>query len=74
MKGDTIDFLQRRERMERAAAKTASCAAARRVHQELAQRYHARISGAAVSHDSAEDSSNPGPIAFEPRTTLRLNF
>jgi hypothetical protein len=33
------EYFRRRERAERAAAKGASCEAARRVHQELAQNY-----------------------------------
>ena len=35
----TSEYYQRRERAERAAAKSASCPQARRVHQELAQAY-----------------------------------
>jgi hypothetical protein len=37
------DYLRRRERIERAAAKNAACEAARRAHQELAQGYAERI-------------------------------
>ena len=33
------DYFRRRERAERAAAKGASCEAARRAHQQLAQNY-----------------------------------
>jgi hypothetical protein len=36
---NTLDYFRRREQAERAAAKTASCDIARRVHQELAQHY-----------------------------------
>jgi hypothetical protein len=35
----SVDYLRRRERAERAAAKNAVSDAARRVHQELAQNY-----------------------------------
>ena len=35
------EYFQRRERAERTAAKIATCTEARRVHQELAQRYAA---------------------------------
>ena len=35
----SVDYLQARERAERAAAKRAQSAAARHVHQELAQHY-----------------------------------
>jgi plasmid stabilization system protein ParE len=35
----SFDYFSRRERAERAAAKHASCDAARRVHQELAAAY-----------------------------------
>ncbi len=37
------EYLERRERMERAAAKSATCPQARRVHQELAQEYAVRL-------------------------------
>lgn len=36
---DTKRYLHKRELAERAAAKNATCDAARRVHQELAQNY-----------------------------------
>ena len=36
---DKLEYLRRRELAERAAAKSASCEIARRVHQELAQHY-----------------------------------
>lgn len=36
---DWVQFYRRRERAERAAAKSAGCGAARCVHQELAQAY-----------------------------------
>jgi hypothetical protein len=36
---DDLDYLQRRERHERAAAKRAPSLAARLAHQEMAQRY-----------------------------------
>lgn len=39
MTGEKREYLRRREVAERAAAKNASCEAARRVHQELAQNY-----------------------------------
>jgi hypothetical protein len=34
-----MSYFERRERIERAAAKNAACPNARRAHQELAQRY-----------------------------------
>ena len=34
-----LEYYRRRERQERSAAKTATCLAARRSHQELALRY-----------------------------------
>ena len=40
---DDIEYLGRRERQERAAAKRAKAPAARAVHQELAQIYATRI-------------------------------
>ena len=40
------DYMRSRERAERAAAKSASCIAGRRVHQQLAEAY------AAMLHDS----------------------
>lgn len=36
---ESLEYFRRRERAERAAAKTAESEAARRVHQELAQGY-----------------------------------
>jgi hypothetical protein len=36
---NSADYFRRRERAERAAAKSAGSEAARRVHQELAQNY-----------------------------------
>ena len=39
MSQESTDYFARRERMERAAAKRASSAAARRAHQELAENY-----------------------------------
>ena len=36
---DSADYFRKREQVERAAAKSAACHAARRVHQELAQNY-----------------------------------
>jgi hypothetical protein len=44
---ETLEYFRRRERAERAAAKNAASDAARRVHQELAQRYAtlARVDG-----------------------------
>jgi len=36
---DSLEYFQRRERAERAAAKNAISQAARRAHQELAQKY-----------------------------------
>ena len=40
---DDLDYLQRRERQERAAAKRAAGVAARQAHQELALRYSVLI-------------------------------
>jgi hypothetical protein len=42
---DQADYLRRRERTERAAAKSALSEAARRIHQELAERYAQRLRG-----------------------------
>ena len=36
---ETVEYFRRRELAERAAAKSAACEIARRVHQELAQHY-----------------------------------
>ena len=44
MDSDSSDYFRRRERAERAAAKVAATAAARRVHQELAQHYATMVS------------------------------
>jgi hypothetical protein len=41
MKRPDQDYFLARERIERAAAKSATCPNARRVHQELAQNYAA---------------------------------
>ena len=38
-------YFERRERAERAAAKSATCPQARRVHQEMAQIYAALLQG-----------------------------
>lgn len=40
---ESEEYLRRRERAERAAAKLASSEAARRAHQELAQEYSERL-------------------------------
>ena len=40
---DSLEYFERRERAERAAAKNATCSEARRVHQELAQHYAALV-------------------------------
>jgi hypothetical protein len=40
---DDIEYLRRRERQERAAAKRAASLSARLAHQEMAQRYAALI-------------------------------
>ncbi len=40
---DDLDYLQRRERQERAAAKRAATFAARQAHQEMALRYSVMI-------------------------------
>ena len=40
---DDLDYLQRRERQERAAAKRAATFAARHAHQEMALRYSVLI-------------------------------
>jgi hypothetical protein len=40
---DDIEYLHRRERQERAAAKRAAGPAARAIHQELAERYATEI-------------------------------
>lgn len=48
------EHLRARESTERAAAKRASSAAARRVHQELATRYAARVRGADESNSRDE--------------------
>jgi hypothetical protein len=39
------DYYRRRELQERAAAKYAQSASARRIHQQLAERYAASLSG-----------------------------
>ena len=43
MRMDDIEYLRRRERQERAAAKRALAPAARAIHQELALLYATRI-------------------------------
>lgn len=58
-----VDYMERRERTERAAAKRAASVMARRVHQELAQRYRAMI----ISVQSHTDRRARAP-ADEPRT------
>ena len=52
MTQDSLDYFARRERIERAAAKSASSAAARRVHQELAENY-SRLARIPVASDAA---------------------
>ena len=47
------EYLQRRERAERAAAKRANCPQARWAHQELAQHYAAAQRQAGSSQDEA---------------------
>lgn len=42
---EETDYLRRREAQERAAAKRASTLAARRAHQQLAERYAAFLDG-----------------------------
>jgi hypothetical protein len=42
MQQNTSDYFRRREQIERAAAKAATCGPARRAHQELAILYAAR--------------------------------
>lgn len=42
---EETDYLRRREAQERAAAKRASTLAARRAHQQLAERYAALLDG-----------------------------
>lgn len=44
-----MDYFRRRERIERLAAKNAQSAAARRIHQELAQEYAQLIRGTSLS-------------------------
>jgi hypothetical protein len=51
MTQDSIDYFSRRERMERAAAKSASSTAARRVHQELAENY-SRLARTPLANDA----------------------
>ena len=50
MTQDSIDYFARRERMERAAAKSARTTAARRVHQELAENY-SRLARTPLAND-----------------------
>jgi hypothetical protein len=50
MTQDGIDYFARRERMERAAAKSASSIAARRAHQELAENY-SRLARTPLAND-----------------------
>jgi len=45
MDEDSRDYFRRRELAERAAAKRAASSGARRVHQEMAQYYAARLNG-----------------------------
>jgi hypothetical protein len=51
MTQESIDYFARRERMERAAAKSARSAAARRAHQELAENY-SRLARTPLANDS----------------------
>ena len=51
MTQESIDYFVRRERIERAAAKRARSAAARRVHQELAENY-SRLARAPLANDA----------------------
>ena len=50
MTWDEISYFRRRELQERAAAKSATSLAARRVHQQLAQFYAAMLDRADGSH------------------------
>jgi hypothetical protein len=43
MNSDAQDYYRRRERIERAAAKSAATETARRIHQQLAQGYAALL-------------------------------
>ena len=43
MTDDQIEYFRRRERQERAAAKSADSLAARRIHQQLAEEYAAQL-------------------------------
>ncbi len=65
MDQETREYLERRERMERAAAKNATCPEARRVHQQLAQEYVSRIRR---QQDAAEGPAGGPP----PRPTLSI--
>lgn len=59
---DQIDYLKRRERQERAAAKRAASASARAAHQEMAQTY-ARLVDQACSHEPSLGPARQQPIA-----------
>jgi hypothetical protein len=50
---DSADYFRRRERTERAAAKSALSEVARRIHQELAESYAERL------HDLGADRRPP---------------
>lgn len=63
MDGESQGYFEHRERSERSAAKKAACPRARRVHQELAQRYA----------DLARDDGAPMP-AEQPAPRSRLSI
>jgi hypothetical protein len=51
MTQECIDYFAKRERVERAAAKSASSVAARRAHQELAESY-SRLARTPLANDA----------------------
>ncbi len=61
-------YFEQRERVERAAAKRASCPQARRAHQELAQHY-ARLARHEPQH---EPQHEPMRVEMNGRPTLSI--
>ena len=67
------EYLQRRERAERAAAKRAASALTRRIHQELAQKY------AELRRETGGDAGDPAQrrtltIGTGEQHAIRLNI
>jgi hypothetical protein len=62
MDQDSRSYYERRERSERAAAKSATNAEARRAHQALAQNYAALMDGRLAAVPQSEDGNAPSRL------------